>query len=754
MSDKERKRKRKPYHLLSKQGKHYRRSLEDRDDSEDFDENDDEEFNQSIDDTCNIDSKCGPSFLEEVPSTSSLLLCSAGQSENSSNKPVGVCEINQNTENAAALSDSGDSSVTGEFCEYDFREEFVPEASISKSDNTFSFQETDESMVSETVSNVKEIEIFLKNWSIKHNITLSALSSLCAGLKENHPSCLSTLHSDARTILKTPTSVTVVDVPPGQYLHLGLQKQLLSIVQQLKSSNMYYDELSLLFNIDGLPLFHSSSGEVYPILFSIPSVMEIKNKVYPVGLYFGVKKPEEVSSFLREFLNELQILIENSLDFEDSKIKISVLGFCCDVPAKSFILGTISHTGYGSCTRCTVYGQTIENRRVFLESDCELRSHENFINRTDKTFQPRMTPLIHVPGLHFCKSFVLDYMHLICLGVMRTLMTIWCSGPLPLRLSPTQRSVISENLLSLRSDIPVEFARKPRETTYIKSWKATEWRMFLLYFGPIVLKDVINIQNYNHFLSLHVATTILLNPKMCSEPTLLDYAKKLLLQFVNGMRELYGDMYISHNFHNLLHIADDVEFFAEKIPNFSLNSIAAFPFENFMQTIKRKVRGHAKPLQQIGKRLFEEFESNIEKPLLKSNESNQVIFSVKHHDGPVPALCSNPQYKKAKFTLQDFEISTLHPNNCCRLRNGAIIVIENIAYSQELKKQVVVGKKFLKMENLFGKPLCESGELGTYKVSQLSQRKFWPLINIVGKCLFLKYNEKRVAVTLLHCETN
>lgn len=367
--------------------------------------------------------------------------------------------------------------------------------------------------------------------------------------------------------------------------------------------------------------------------------------MYPVGLYYGPKKPNDLTQFLLSFLDELVTLVENGLIYNEEKIDVFVLGVCCDVPAKSFLLGITSHTGYRSCTRCKVHGITVEGRRVFLETDCPLRTHEEFINRSDMVFQPRVTPLLSIPGLDLTCSFAIDYMHLICLGVMRTLLFIWCNGPLPLRLSPTQRSVMSENLLTFRNDIPAEFARKPRELTHIKLWKATEYRMFLLYYGPLILKDILSTDKYTNFLMLQVATTILLTPKKCSDSLVLNYAKELLVHFVSGMQSLYGEMYISHNLHNLIHVADDVTFFSPRTPNFSLHSFSAFPFENFLQTLKRKVRGRAKPLQQIGKRLGEEFSNTVERVLMRKEEQG-ISYATKHQDCLLPAFCVGPQYKK------------------------------------------------------------------------------------------------------------
>ena len=61
---------------------------------------------------------------------------------------------------------------------------------------------------------------------------------------------------------------------------------------------------------------------------------------------------------------------------------------------------------------------------------------------------------------------------------------------------------MSVRLVSLIGFIPKEFPRKPRSFNEIHRWKATEFRQFVLYTGAIVLKDLISVELYQHFLTL------------------------------------------------------------------------------------------------------------------------------------------------------------------------------------------------------------------------------------------------------------
>ncbi|KAJ8910559.1 hypothetical protein NQ315_008944 [Exocentrus adspersus] len=103
--------------------------------------------------------------------------------------------------------------------------------------------------------------------------------------------------------------------------------------------------------------------------------------------------------------------------------------------------------------------------------------------------------------------------------------------------------------------MPIEFNRKPRSLLEAKRWKATEFRQFLFYTGPVVLIDTLSPDKYLNFVCLHVSATIL---SSSSYADYIDYADSLLVYFVNTFTTLYKPEYVSHNIHNLLHIAQDL----------------------------------------------------------------------------------------------------------------------------------------------------------------------------------------------------
>jgi len=157
------------------------------------------------------------------------------------------------------------------------------------------------------------------------------------------------------------------------------------------------------------------------------------------------------------------------------------------------------------------------------------------------------------------------------------------------------------------SIIPREFARKPRSFNEIMRWKATELRQFMLYTGPVVLKNVLYLylfskikfllllpdSLYQNFLLFSVAMTILLSHQLCGQ--VCSYAKQLLVVFVENMKALYGKEMIVYNVDGLIHLADDARNFGP------LDNFSSFPFDNTLKVIKKLIHKPNFPLQQLAK---------------------------------------------------------------------------------------------------------------------------------------------------------
>lgn len=324
---------------------------------------------------------------------------------------------------------------------------------------------------------------FLASWALNFNISHIALNRLLKELK-NHK-CFKDLPADSRTLLSTPKNIyqNIQTVMPGIYHHFGLSSAI------LKYTPNNVNEVNIAIGIDGVPLSKSSGGQFWPILgYIIPQHTSRKN-VSPIGIYYGFEKPNNSNEFLSNFVNEAKFLINNGIIKNNITVKISIKVFCLDVPAKSFVLRTKGHSGFSSCTRCTIEGEYINNRVCFPYSHepSLKRNHHSYINKLDEDFHTsdELTRLIELPGFDSINSFSLDYMHLICLGVMKKLLFLWTKGPLNVRLRSKSVDDLSSSLLSLKNCITSDFVQSVRSMKELNRFKATEFRTIVLYRGNL-----------------------------------------------------------------------------------------------------------------------------------------------------------------------------------------------------------------------------------------------------------------------------
>ncbi|XP_029676799.1 uncharacterized protein LOC115243742 [Formica exsecta] len=489
----------------------------------------------------------------------------------------------------------------------------------------------------DTQSDNEDVESFspdLREWALCNNISHKAISELLHLLLKYIPNCF--LPKDARTLLHTPRTTNCVNIAGGEYLHFGLLNVLNLLMEKYIDAKLAVDSITLSMNVDGLPISRSSSYCLWLILISD----EIFKSVHMIGAYYGSGKPTSANDFLEQFIYELKILIKDGFMYSTRRISVTLSTIICDTPAKSFVLYTKSHTGFSSCSKCTIIEKSINNTTCFpYTNKTYLRTDEDFLQQTDEKYHQGKTLLLQIPNIGLVSAVALDYMHLVCLGVTKKLLLLWMKGPLTVRIGNTNTNLISQRLIALKNSIPKEISRKPRSLSEIKYWKATEFRQFLLYTGPIVLKSILKQEIYEHFLTLHVAISILISPTLITNNENIKYAEELLVNFVKGFQVLYSKQFVSHNVHNLIHLSNEVR------RNGILDNFSAFPFENFLGSLKKLIRKPEKPLQQLARRYDEQQSVMFQEQLLVPT------YQVKHEHHYGPLVPEFPQKIGENLTL-------------------------------------------------------------------------------------------------------
>jgi len=629
--------------------------------------------------------------------------------------------------------------------------EFVNQSppSVEVGVNPFNLEESiNDSVLNETTpfsnsvssSNFISMEDQICQWAIQFNIKHNAVNSLLSCLK-NHK-CFKHFPIDSRTLFGTPTqkSKEIRTVHPGIYYHFGLEFG----IKKYAPTNSCCIEIAIV--IDGLPLSKSSGAQFWPILAYIMNIP--KKMVFLVGLYYGTEKPHDSNDFLIDFVQDANNLITNGIILNNTNIKVSIKLFTCDAPAKSYVLKVKSHAGFSSCTRCTIEGEYINNRVAFpySENHSTKRTHEHYLQMYDEDYHisNQISILTQIDGFNSVNMFSIDYMHLVCLGVTKKLMILWFSkGPLNVRVRSRKTHELSSNLLNLNSYITTDFARKSRSVFEMRRWKATEFRLFLLYTGPIVLKNIITDECYANFMALNIAMTILLSP---NNNHLLNYARELLNFFVKSFQQIYGVHNISHNIHNLLHLGDDYQNYGP------LDNCSAFCFENYMKELKLFLRKSEKPLQQVINRYYEKYNSKQGNDNYIEVPFDQPILRNEHTNGPLIKNISGSQYYK--FLFKSISLSLKKEKDSYFLTtNNEIVKCLNIVQN-DIGHVLLIGKYFKELNPLFDDPI-NSSILDIFEINNISKRmKYWSVSQIKKKMMVFLQNTKLIAIPIIHTDQN
>jgi hypothetical protein len=575
-----------------------------------------------------------------------------------------------------------------------------------------------------------DIQESLREWACTYNISHSSLQALLLILKNVD----SSLPMDPRTLLKTPQNLTLIPVFPGYYFHFGLIDGIKFVLQSSGSCGHAFD---LQLNVDGVPLFQSTTKGFWVILGRI---VQIENSVFVIGIYYGANKPESAEIFLNKTIQEIKILEEGLLHVGSSDITISLTSVCCDTPARCFVKCIKSYTGHYGCDRCVQKGH-YAGRLVFLESDANVRTDDSFRDRNQPEHHHAFSPFEYT-HVDMVLSFPNDYMHSVCKGVGVKLLSAFKSGAIPNRLSSSQLSQLDAELLKVCEQIPVEFSRKPRSLTVLKMWKATEVRLFIVYLGPAILPSIFSNSQQNllkAFMCFFAATFLMGHPVLCKTwaPTIRNWVST----FIEQCKYLYGDEFVTYNVHSLVHLAND----CSRLGCF--DEFSCFPFENFLRFVKKTVRSSVLPLNQTVKRIYE---SDVCLGQMGNLPEETFKFIHQRTHGVIPS----------NFTMDDDAVlfyDGIKLGAFSLIANGkdGFFSVENEIYKLSNAilvedKKLLVCQKFFAKEDFFTYPI-PSSQLGIYSLKDLRKKLFViPVETVTCKMFIIWTHGKCYASPILH----
>lgn len=200
-----------------------------------------------------------------------------------------------------------------------------------------------------------------------------------------------------------------------------------------------------------------------------------------------------------------------------------------------------------------------------------------------------MSLLYLLPFFDIIKGVVPDYMHCILLGIVKQFLNLWLtttSEPFFMK----DAKLVDEIILSACP--PDEIRRVLRPLDHRLVWKASEFRVWLLFYSPIVLKHLFPLKYYKHWLLLVKGMHMLLKKNISREE--IEVVRKLFFKFVSQVKLLYGEDQVSYNVHLLQHVVDSVTFWG-----------CPWAYSEFMyEDIGKTLEYACHESTQIGKQIF------------------------------------------------------------------------------------------------------------------------------------------------------
>ena len=262
----------------------------------------------------------------------------------------------------------------------------------------------------------------LQEWAIETRLHHDQLDKL---LKILRARLLTTLPKSSKTFLGTSgAKYEIIEIEDenstmGEFVYFGIAAGFKDCINvDIHENNL----LELEFACNGLRLVDFDYQELWPFVCKVHFDPDIY-KPFVVAVYFGPRKPKSTEECMRKFIEEINFLQENGFYISDRHFDVKIKCFICDTLARAFLKCTVGHTGFNACERCTVQGFKEDHTAVYPSVDSNERTDESFRARIQAGHHNDESPLLRIlPVINIISYFILDFMHLCCLGVMKRLL--------------------------------------------------------------------------------------------------------------------------------------------------------------------------------------------------------------------------------------------------------------------------------------------------------------------------------------------
>lgn len=257
---------------------------------------------------------------------------------------------------------------------------------------------------------------------------------------------------------------------------------------------------------------------------------------------------------------------------------------------------------------------------------------------------------------------IIDIMHCLFGGVTKKMCVLLFSDKFKDRKFSLYQHIKAINKKISELKPPSHFTTRLRSLEYIKYFRAHEFRSFILYFGPIILREFMPQDQLKNLILLSQISYLVCQPHFTD--AMIKCLEKKVIEFLDSFSKIYGPEFVTINFHELVHLGQNIR------SNGAIYSLSCFGFENFNKLLKETVHGSSRSDREMINRFnllissvrgfnFDQQNPIIEfvKSVLRSNRSHKtrLILSSgirvcsKLKPVELPDLAYNAVYEIKKF---------------------------------------------------------------------------------------------------------
>lgn len=416
-----------------------------------------------------------------------------------------------------------------------------------------------------------------------------------------------------------------IDINAIEDIYDGHEYKRLSEIGFLRNPNNF----SLTLWTDGLRLAKSSKATCYPFLLQLNELSPHARKrhMFLAGIWVGKEKPN-IGALMKPIMDNLNELYDIGIRWRPTAeqeiiSKFIVVIFTADSVCKPMILRMKLYNGEFGCPLCFLIGKSINRRWIFNVVPANLRTMESMecdirnVMRTGVESRGVLgcSPLITLRQFDLIKNQVVDIAHKDYLGNTKKFNEMYMTNfGKPWYIGKKENKKKIDDILT-EIKTPSRISRKPRSLNTTKTWKASEWRNYLLYFMLPCLDDILPEPFFSHMAKYAEAIFILNSASITTED--LAKAKTYLDEFVSETETHYGEVNMRFNVHLNKHAATSTENWG---PAWVFSTL---PFESMNRPFAESANSPNHRAEQIVTRFF------MKKFIIRTAEEEEISHTTR-----------------------------------------------------------------------------------------------------------------------------